>query len=282
MAVTYDGLMALQRRGQRISYTTRDTILYALSVGMGRAQVDPVEMPFVYEGGPMKVVPTMATVLSAEPVRDSGLDFRGVLHGEQRLRLYGPLPPQGQLVVDAGVSSILDKGKAKGVIVNFTSTASTEAGKPVFASTTTIFARRDGGIGSSADHPAALPPVPLRKPDITVQEETRKDQALLYRLNGDDNPLHADPEVARQAGFDVPILHGLCSYGIACKAVLNSVAAGQPERMKGFDARFMAPIFPGETIEVEIWKDQSRVAFRARIVERDIVAIDNGLCILAD
>lgn len=282
MPVTYDELMALQHRGQRLSYSERDTILYALSIGMGREQVDPRELPFVYEGAPMKVMPSMATVLMASPIAKSGLDFSGVLHGEQRLRMFRPIPAKGEILVDAGVESIIDKGEQKGAIIDFVSTASTSNGDPIFSTTTSIFARRNGGIGSSANQPKPLPRVPERAPDLVVRETTRKDQALLYRLNSDLNPLHADPEVARRAGFDVPILHGLCSYGIACKALMQTVSDGEPGRMTGLDVRFIAPVFPGETLEFSIWKNSGGAAFNARVVERDVAALDNGLCMLRD
>jgi len=145
----------------------------------------------------------------------------------------------------------------------------------------TIFARGDGGFGGPSKSAAVLHVIPERKPDIVHVFETRRDQALLYRLNGDRNPLHAQPEFAKRGGFPAPILHGLCSYGVACRAVLASVCDYDPARMKSFDVRFTSPVFPGETIATDIWVDGEVVSFRSRVEARGITSLNNGRCLIS-
>lgn len=284
MALNYDHLMGLKREGDRFRYTDRETMLYALGIGMGADPLDRNELPFVFEQGALKTVPSMATVLARVPLlKDCGFDYTKVLHGEQRLTLHRPLPPQGDLVASARVTEAYDKGAGKGAVI-YTETAVRSAadGEPMFTLLSVTFARGDGGFGGPAGSGPAPHPIPERKPDATVTLPTRKDQALLYRLNGDRNPLHADPELAKRVGFPVPILHGLCTYGIACRAILQSVAAYDHTRIAGFDVRFSAPVYPGESIATDMWVDGKVVAFRCRVPERgDIVVINNGKCTLA-
>jgi acyl dehydratase len=282
MGVTYDELMSLQRPASVVSYSDRETILYALSVGMGRSQVDERELPFVYEGAALKTIPSMATVLMAAPVNESGLDFRKMLHGEQRLRMFKPIPPAGKLVVDSGVGAVIDKGKEKGSVIDFVSSARTEAGEKVFETTTRILARGDGGIGGPTGESPKPAPVPDSAPDWILRESTRLDQALLYRLNNDRNPLHADPALARAAGFKAPILHGLCTFGIACKAVMLATCNLDPSKIGEFNVRFTAPVMPGDTLEVAIWQNGPAIAFKCRAVERDTIVLDNGTCTLVE
>lgn len=280
MPVSYEALMALAHRDLEVDYTDKDTILYALSVGAGMKGVDEACLPFVYEGRPMRTLASMATLLMRAPVLASGLDMRGVLHGEQRVTLHRALPPQGRLLVDAGVSQVIDKGAEKGAVVVFESKARLPSGEPVFTTETVILARRDGGLGGP---PGRLPephPMPQRAPDLTVPIETRPDQALLYRLNEDRNPLHVDPELARRAGFPAPILHGLCTYGLACHALTASVCGHGDSRITSFDARFASPVFPGELIELDAWVDGSSVSFRCRVPSRQVVVLDHGRCLL--
>lgn len=278
MAVTYDQLMALQQRGLEVAYAERDTMLYALSVGAAAAGIDEAALPFVYEGRPMRTLPSMATVLMRAQVPASGLDFRGLLHGEQRLALHRAIPSRGPLVVDAGVSQVIDKGPDKGLVVLFESKAYTPAGEPVFTATAVMLARLDGGIGAPAGSLPAPRAMPERQPDLCCEIPTRPDQALLYRLNEDLNPLHVDPKVATAAGFPAPILHGLCTYGLVCAALVRTVCGGDPARMASYDVRFASPVFPGETLLLEAWGDGSMVAFRCRVPSRDRTVLDNGSC----
>lgn len=280
MPVTCDQLLALQQRDLEVAYTDKDTILYALSVGVGMRGADEATLPYVYEGRPMRTLASMATLLMRAPVTQSGLDFRGVLHGEQRVSLHRAIPPQGRLLVDTGVSQVIDKGAGKGAVVVFESKARLTSGDPVFTTETIILARRDGGLGGTGGTLAAPHPIPERSPDLTLPLATRPDQALLYRLNEDRNPLHVDPQVAQRAGFPGPILHGLCSYGIACRAITETVCEPDGSRIQAFDVRFANPVFPGETIELDAWIDGKTVSFRCRVPARQVVVMDHGRCVL--
>jgi len=283
LGITLDKLMSIRVEGARFSYGNRESMLYALAVGMGRDPLDENELPFVFEAdnGP-KTLATMATVLTQfSALRTSGIDYTKVLHAEQRLTLHRPLPPAADIIADYGVIGVVDKGSSKGLLV-YTETRVRDAadGQPLFTAGGTILARGDGGIGSSGRPPPVPYPVPVRAPDHVSLLQTRPDQALLYRLNGDRNSLHSSPARAREAGFDRPILHGLCTYGIACRAVLAELCGFDHTRIGRFDVRFSSPVFPGETVVTEIWANGDTISFRCRVPERDIIAIDNGLCTL--
>lgn len=280
MAVTYEQLMALQHRDLVVDYTDKDTILYALSVGAAMEGPDEDTLPFVFEGRPMRTLASMATILMRAPVPESGLDFRGVLHGEQRVVLHRPIPSQGRLLVDAGVSKVIDKGTEKGAVVVFESKARLPSGEPVFTTETVILARRNGGLGGPGGSLPEPHPMPQRAPDLTLPVPTRPDQALLYRLNEDRNPLHVDPELAKRAGFTAPILHGLCTYGMACRALTAAVCGADGRRIQAFDVRFASPVFPGELIELDAWIDGDTVSFGCRVPSRQVVVLDHGRCVL--
>jgi len=284
MALNYDHLMSLKREGERFRYSDRETMLYALGIGLGRDPLAADELAYVFEQPALKTVPTMASVLARIPLlRDSGYDYSKVLHGEQRLTLHRPLPPAGELVASARVTAAYDKGVGKGaVIYTQTEVCSAEGGDLMFTLGATTFARGDGGFGGPAGSAPAPHALPERRPDAVETLETRPDQALLYRLSGDRNPLHADPALARRVGFRAPILHGLCTYGIACHAILRSVLGYDHARVAGFDVRFSSPVYPGESISTDIWVDGRTVSFRCRVPEReDVVVINNGRCLLA-
>ncbi|MDB5482439.1 MAG: 3-alpha,7-alpha, 12-alpha-trihydroxy-5-beta-cholest-24-enoyl-CoA hydratase [Caulobacteraceae bacterium] len=282
MPIDYQRALAHKITGQRTAYTETRTMLYALSIGMGRDPLDENELSFVFEGAELRVVPTMAAVLArGNIVGPLNLDMTLVLHGEQRLTVHRPLPPSGVLICDSRVVEVLDKGAGKGALV-YTETDVRLEGEeqPLLTVGGTIFARGDGGFGGPAGPTPEVHGVPKRDPDFRHVTQTRADQALLYRLNGDRNPLHADPAVARRAGFPAPILHGLCSYAIACRAVLASVCDYDPTRIGSFDVRFTAPVYPGETIATEIWVDGEVVSFRCQVEERGVTSINNGRCLL--
>jgi acyl dehydratase len=282
MPIDYKAALALRETGRSAAYRDTETMLYALSIGMGRDPYDPRELPFVFEAGALRVVPTMAAVLARSTlVRDLNLDLALMLHGEQRMTLHRPLPPQGVLVSDARVVEVLDKGPGKGALAYIETVMRLEGERdPLVTINQTLFARGDGGFGGPSGPTPPVHPIPDRAPDHRHVSETRPDQALLYRLNGDRNPLHADPELAKRAGFKAPILHGLCSYAIACRAVLASVCDYDPTQIESFDVRFTAPVYPGETITTEIWVDGAVVSFRCLIEARGVVSINNGRCVL--
>lgn len=284
MALNYDHLMGLKRDGDRFRYGDRETMLYAVGIGMGEDPLDRNELPYVFEQPALKTVPSMASVLTRVPLlKDCGYDYTKVVHGEQHLALHRPLPPEGELIASARVTAAYDKGAGKGAVI-YTETAVRSAvdGKPMFTLVSSTFARGDGGFGGPAGSGPPPHAIPERKPDATATLQTRKDQALLYRLNGDRNPLHADPDLAKRVGFPAPILHGLCTYGVACRAILRTVASYDHTRITGFDVRFSSPVYPGEAIATDMWIDGSVVSFRCRIPGRkDTVVINNGRCTLA-
>ena len=283
MAINYDQLMASKAVGQEFHYGDRETMLYALGVGFGRDALDQNELGFVYEKN-LKTVPTQATVIAwgAGAMRDSGINYLMVVHGEQKLTLHKPLPAAAQISVDSSVVGAWDKGKDKGaIIVTESVIKEKQSGDKLCTLQSTIFARGDGGFGGPREGAPEPHKMPERQPDMTVEAATLPDQALLYRLSGDRNPLHADPEFAKAAGFPKPILHGLCTYGTCCRAIISSsVCNYDPTIITGFDVRFSSPVFPGETIAVDLWKDGNIVSFRARVKERDTVVINNGKCTL--
>jgi acyl dehydratase len=283
MPIDYDDLISRRADGKAFSYADTRVMLYNLSVGMGRDPLDPKELPFVFEQPALRAVPSFAAVLGgggANLLAGVDIDWNKVLHGEQRLTVHRPLPPSAELVGSSWISEVTDKGADKGAVITLTVDVRLASGEPLYTMDNVIFARGNGGFGGPAKSSFTPHQTPERAPDIVHVTETRRDQALLYRLNGDRNPLHAEPEFAKRAGFPAPILHGLCSYGIACRAVLASVCDYDPARMKSFDVRFTSPVFPGETIHTDIWVDGEVVSFRSRIEARGITSLNNGRCLI--
>jgi len=273
-----------RRLRAEVNYGDREVMLYALSLGLGRDPLDEAELRYVYEQG-LKVVPTFATILAfwARLITPSDdLDFSKLLHGEQRLELHRPLPVAGTAIIEARIVDIIDKGPGKGLLISQRiAVSSKDSGEPLATLEGVGFYRGDGGRTGTISR--APPPhiLPERSADAVISMATRPEQALLYRLNGDRNPLHAEPAFARRAGFQHPILHGLCTYGIACCAVMRTYCADDPAAIRNFDVRFSAPVFPGETLRTEMWRDGEIVSFRTRSLERDLVVLNNGKCRLA-
>lgn len=282
MAISLEALKALEINDMRFAYGERETMLYALSVGMGRDPLDARELPFVFEGAGLQAVPTMAVVLASTGIiRKTGVDFAKVLHGDQRLTLHRPLPVAGELLANSRVAAVYDKGAGKGAVLLLETTARSAADNmPLFTFVMTIMARGDGGFGGPQGSGPEPNQLPERAPDHTDVFGTRPEAALLYRLNGDRNPLHADPSMAARAGFTRPILHGLATYGIACRALLRAVCDYDAGRVRSFDARFSAPVYPGEEIATDIWRDGDVLSFRCRVPARDAVVLNNGRCLL--
>ncbi len=284
MALDYDKLMSTVENDLHFSYREADTILYALSVGMGRDPLDRRELEYVYEqGDALKTMPTLASVLVPEmfPV-GLGWDYSQILHGEQRLKLYRPLPPAADLLVNKRVVDAFDRGPKLGALILLEAEGRLAADDTVlFTLGCTIVARGDGGFGGPKGR--GIPPhrPPKREPDLSCDIETRRDQALLYRLTGDRNPLHADPARARAVGFDRPILHGLCTFGVACKAILQTICDFDYTLIEEFDARFSAPVLPGDTITTDMWQDGNVVSFSCSVKDRDAVVLRNGKCTLS-
>lgn len=297
MAIDYQHLKNRAFAPVHQHYTERDTMLYALSLGLGNDPLDAAALPFVYEGleGGLRALPTQAVVLgypgfwAREP--DTGIYWVKLLHGEQRVRWHAPLPASCAVVGHNRITHLIDKGEGKGAIMVTERRLESDAGGLLATLQQVTFLRGDGGYsqqggGQASDAPLPpLQPTPEdRAPDFTDTQAIRPEAALLYRLMGDFNPLHADPAVAAKAGFARPILHGLASYGLVAHAVLRQCAAGDPARLKALDIRFAAPVYPGETLVTEVWRvpgQAGQFQLRARVAERGVVVMSHGFAELA-
>ncbi|MEM7432417.1 MAG: MaoC/PaaZ C-terminal domain-containing protein [Pseudomonadota bacterium] len=283
MALDYDKVIATKQLDLDWEYTDRDSMLYAQSIGMGRDPVDRKELDYVYEqGASMRTVPTLATAVVPNMFPpDLGWDFGQVLHIEHRLQLYRPMPPAAKLKIDKRVVDIFDRGEKLGAMFFFEVEGRLAKDDTVlFTQNVSVMARGDGGFGGPRGKGLPSHRVPRREPDLWCETDTRVDQALLFRLNGDRNPLHADPDAAAQAGFEIPILHGLCTYGVACHAVLKTICDYDHTLIEAFDARFSQPVMPGETIRTDMWQDGNVVSFQCSVPKRDVLVLRNGRCVL--
>ena len=283
MPLNYDALMGTRMADKPTHYGDKDGMLYALGVGFGSDPMDENELPYVFENGTLKVVPTMASILTpGDLLADCGLDYSLAVLAEQRLELFRPLPAKGRLLTDSRVVSVIDKGADIGAVISVESEVRlAKDDTALFTVGSTVIARGDGGFGGPIAKGPELHKLPNREPDMSCDLETRADQALLFRLCRDRNPLHANPSLARQAGFERPLLHGLCTYGIACRAILKTICDYDFTLISGFNVRFTAPVYPGETITTEMWQDRNIVSFRCRVKDRDVIVIDNGKCTLS-
>lgn len=292
MAIFYPDILDQKTAPRTFIYGDKDVMLYALGVGLGQDPMNETELAFVYEKE-LKVIPTAATVLSsglrgtAGPVPDmptghrpSQINFLMVVHGEQKVELHKPLAAQGTFTASSRTVGAYDKGTGKGAVIVNETVWTDDKGEKVATLTGSTFARGDGGFGGPSEGAPEPHTVPTRAPDASVDFTTREDQALLYRLNGDRNPLHSDPGIAKRAGFDRPILHGLCTYGITCRAVLQAITGFDPDQILSHQARFSAPVFPGDTITVDLWTDGKAISFEARVKARSVTVIKNGLTML--
>jgi acyl dehydratase len=280
MPINYNKLLALTIPDVEHSYGPKDCMLYALGLGLGYDPVDETQLAFVYEKN-LKVLPTMAAVIGYPGYwvkeLDTGIDWVKVVAGEYSITLHRPLMPSGTVIGRTRVVEIVDKGPGKGAVLYVERTNEDKAtGVCIATILQTTFCRADGGFGGPPRQQPAPHPIPERAPDLACDLPTRPETALVYRLSADPNPLHADPAVAKAAGFPRPILHGLATFGVAGHAILKSVCGYDPAKLTAIAGRFSAPVFPGETIRTEVWRDGPAVSFRARVVERDVVAINNG------
>ena len=282
MAIDYEKIMSLETKNQEFSYSDRETMLYGLGIGFGKDPLNDEELKFVYERD-LKTVPSMATVVSwgAGNMRESGINYLLVLHGEQRLKMHEPLPHSADILVDSSVKGVFDKGKEKGaLIITETDIKLKENENLLCTLSSTTFARGDGGFGGPSDGAPEPHLIPERKSDDEFSADTEPNQALIYRLSGDRNPLHSDPEIAKAAGFDVPILHGLCTYGTACRTIISNVCDYDSKLIEEFNVRFSSPVYPGEKISTEIWKDDNVISFRCWVRDRNVMVLNNGKCVL--
>lgn len=281
MPIDYDKLLNWPFKPVEHSYTTNDTILYALGLGVGSDALNAADLRFTFEEQPgFAALPFMAAVLGTPGfwVRDpeSGIDWTKVLHGEQGIALHSTIPVEGTLIAQNRVAEIIDKGADKGALLYIEREITDKAtGQRIATTTSTTFARGDGGFGGPTGPLKPVHQLPDRTPDLSLDTPILPQAALIYRLSGDPNPLHASPEIAAKAGFKAPILHGLCTFGVAGCAVLKSCCNNDPARLKSFDLRFSSPVFPGETVTTEIWQDGDTVSFRAHVEDRTV--LNNGV-----
>ena len=245
--------------------------------------IDPLDrdcLAFLYEDG-LKVLPSQAVIM-AHPgfwakEDDTGLDWVKVLHAGQEIILHRPFPVSGTVEATTRVTEVIDKGDRIGaLIISDRVVRDAETGEDLCTLVTTILARGNGGFGGERKTTARPDPVPGREPDLVCDLPTLRQQALIYRLSGDFNPLHAVPEIARSAGFREPILHGLCTLGVATHALMKSCCDYDPNRFRRMRLRFSAPVFPGDTIRTEIWREGEAWAFRCKSIEQDRIVINNG------
>jgi acyl dehydratase len=266
------------------AFTERDTMLYALGVGVGHDPMDRDALRYVYEDG-LQALPTMAVVLgypgfwAKDPA--TGIDWVKLLHGEQSLELHAPLPAAGTVVGHTRVTAIVDKGAGKGALMYSERDIVDAASSKVLAVSRSVsFMRGDGGFAAAGQPSDAAPApraaTPETPPDHVCELKTRPESALIYRLCGDYNPVHADPTVAKAAGFERPILHGLCSFGVTGHALLKTLCGWHAGRLKEIGCRFSSPVYPGETLRVEMWQRGEAVQFRTWAVERNVVVLSHG------
>ena len=280
MPLDPDKLLALKIPEVEHSYGPRDCILYALGLGLGQDPMDENELAFVYEKG-LKVLPTFPVVqgYSAYTFRrpELGITWTHVVHGEHAVRLHAPIAPEGTVIGRSRILDVIDKGEGRGALIySERRIIDKPSGALIATINQTTFCRADGGFGGDKRETPAPHAIPERAPDMVCDLTTRPEMALIYRLSGDINPLHAEPAFARAGGYPRPILHGLATFGVAGHALLKSLCGYDPARLTAMAGRFSAPVFPGETIRTEIWRDGGVVSFRARVVERDVIAINNG------
>ncbi|MEX0285716.1 MAG: MaoC/PaaZ C-terminal domain-containing protein [Paracoccaceae bacterium] len=263
-----------------IAYSTRDVMLYALGLGLGHDN-----LRYVYERN-LKVLPSFAMVVGhpgswiAAPELE--VDYVRLLHAEQHMELFAPVMSQDRLLARFRVLGIVDKGAEKGAIVYVEKELSKPGSSTIVARVISgLFCRSNGGTGNRGSAPPSPPPLPARIPDQSVVRRVDERAALIYRLSGDYNPLHVDPDVSEEAGYDQPILHGLCTMGIAGHVLLEEVADGDPARFGGYACRFTRPVFPGETLRTDIWTEPTGARYAVTAEERDQCVLDRGVFTLS-
>lgn len=279
MPIDIDKAMGAQMPSMDFEYDSKTVILYALGVGAGAV---PEDLKFVYENDPgLSVLPTFGVIppfpalMGLIGVEGMEINPMMILHGEQFLEIQKqPVPPGGKLTTRPRIANIFDKGK--GALIELEAETVDESGDPVYLNTFGVFVRGEGGFGGEKGPSAGNEP-PDREPDRVVEMVTLPQQALIYRLSGDYNPLHADPNFAGMAGYDRPILHGLCTFGFAGRAILKEYCDNDPTKFRNVKVRFSRHVFPGETIVTEIWDEgDGRLVFQAKTKERGEVAISNA------
>ncbi|MFF7727742.1 MaoC/PaaZ C-terminal domain-containing protein [Streptomyces sp. NPDC008001] len=266
--------VAAAPRRTSLTWDHKDVLLYHLGIGAGIPATDPAELRYTLESR-LHVLPSFTTVAGGGTAQSGGLtapgvdvDLAAVLHGGQSIEVHRPIPAHGTATRTSRITAVHDKGKAAVIVLR---AEAADAEGPLWSSESEIFVKGEGGFGGERGSSTRLKQ-PVRTPDHTVERPVREDQALLYRLNGDWNPLHADPGFAERAGYDRPILHGLCSYGMALKAVADTALGGDVARIRAYRARFAGVVYPGETLRVRMWRETpapGRIQLSVTAVERE-------------
>lgn len=280
MPIDVEKAVGAELEGGEFSWSDEDIVLYNLGVGAGNPPTSPDELKYAYEAD-LAAVPTYGTIppfgmmMSLGTVDGLDIDLARILHGDQTLTVHGPIPTSGTVSQTGRVVDVYDKGRGALVVIEVVSTLK-KTGEPLFTNRSGIYVRGEGGFGGDSG-PAAANQAPDRDPDHIVESTTLPQQALLYRMaSGDKNPLHADPGFAAFAGFDRPILHGLCTYGFVCKAVVESALGGEPERVESYTARFTGHVFPGETLVTRVWEESDRYLIETGVGERGTTVLSNA------
>jgi acyl dehydratase len=280
MPLDYEKLINYRIPDVEQSFTRRDTMLYALGVGLGAEPCDAQQLKYVYEEG-LVALPTMAIILGYPGAwhvpAEVGITRSHVVHGEQGFTIERPLPVEGTVVGTTEIEGVIDKGRDRGALVLTRTRIQDKASGATYCTlTSTTFCRADGGFGGPAGPVREPHALPERPPDATCELPTLPQAALIYRLSGDYNPLHADPEYAKKAGFRMPILHGRCTFSIAGHALLKTCCGYDASRFRSMEGRFSSPVYPGETIRTEMWIDGSIVSFRSSVPARNVTVLNNG------
>lgn len=278
MGFSAERLLAFAFPIRRQSYQPRDAILYALGLGLGRNPLDPSDLGFLLEDR-LKVLPTFGVTLATlgmwvkEP--ELGIDWVRLVHAGQAATFHAPLPASADVTAEARIISVQDRGAGKGALVTLQRVIGDAGnGTPYCTLQQTLLLRGNGGFGGPSGTSEALPAIPARAPDVVLEIESSPRAALIYRLSGDWNPLHADPAIAARAGFARPILHGLASYGMAGRAILSAFCGDEPRRLRHLAMRFSGIVFPGDTLNFRLWRQDTDIHFNARVGDR--LVLDQG------
>ena len=287
MAIDPEKLLNREFGSVRETYTEKDCILYALGVGMGLDPLDEECLRFVYEDN-LKTLPSQSVIMAHPGFwakdEDTDIDWVKVLHAGQEVIFHSPIPSSGTVEATTRITEVTDKGDKIGALINSERVVrDVETGKDICTLITTILARGNGGFGEQRKASSSKPDaIPTTEPDQICDLPTLPQQALIYRLSGDFNPLHASPSIARSAGFKAPILHGLCTFGVMTHALVKTCCDYDPSRFLRMRLRFSAPVYPGETIRTEIWKEGNEIAFRCKSIEQNKIVINNGYLLIKD
>lgn len=278
MALNYETLLASPPAIKHQTYEARDSIIYALGVGLGSEHEDERQLRYLWERD-LLAMPTSASTLAWTRFADLdiGMTYTKIVHAEQRMVIHKPVPPAGSVTSELRVKDVVDRGAEKGAMIYFERKLIDDSDQSVISTQIlSILARGDGGFGGPERPILQSPKLPERKPDLTCNLQVSPRSALIYRLMGDVNPLHIDPAAARKVGFKGPILHGLATYGFVGHALLKSLLDYDPSRLIELDGRFSSPVYPGDRIETDLWVDGEIVSLRVRVPDREVVVFDNG------